>query len=1124
MFRLRCPAHLAAPLLAALSLALGPRPAFTQTDDAQLLEPGQTVTREAPPGELFHFRLRLKAQDYLRLEIVGSYGARLTGPDGATVESAQAPSQRVVAVAPTDGEYRLTITPGNPVRKNKLQITLGEPRPVTEENRRQYRAYQLYHLITALYEKQTAEALREGLAVCAEALALLEGANDLSCEAYVLYYRGFFHSDLGEPELAMADYEEARWRYRMVGDQKFEAIATHCLANAHSAVSEHQQAIGYLTQILPIHLAAEDTSSSGWTYLDLAANYSALGEKRKALEYLHLALAQYRREGAGREFHRGQGHVFTRMAQVHSSLGEKQQALDCLARALEHYRAAPDEWATPSVFHQYGAVYESLGEQERALESYRRALALWEQFSNPRGKAATLGSLGALALSAGENAQALDHFNEALKLVRAISDRRGQAYALSNLGRAAALAGRDRDAVEYFSQALTIYRETGDRAGEAQTLALSGAAQLKLNELTAARESLRQALALHQAVLSREGEAATLYHLARAERAAGDIGAAKASIAQAVELTEFVRSSVLSQELRATYAAAVRDYYELYIDLLMQLPRTPPGPASDGPQPLALPPIAAALHINEWAQARSLIELLAESRADIREGVTPELAARERELQQRLSAKAEYQTRLLSRKHSPELAAAAAREVAALIAEVEKVKADIRANSPRYASITQPRPLTAPEIQQQVLDRETVLLEYALGAERSYLWAVTPTSLNSYELPPRAEIERAARRVYELLTARSRAVKGETSEQRRARVRQADAGYPAAAAELSRMLLAPAAPLLDGKRLLIVPQGALQFIPFGALPAPESETKGNLKERRQRDRTPRPFTPLIVNHEIVTIPSASTLALLRRDAANRQPGPKTIAVLADPVFSADDERVLSANAQAVKNNSPVPQGHAALREVLRSLADIAGEGRENGLALARLYGTRWEADQIAALVPEAERLKALDFAASRATATSAELSQYRILHFASHALINDAHPELSGLVLSLVDEQGRAQDGFLRAHELYNLKLPAELVVLSACQTGLGKEVKGEGMVGLTQGFMYAGAPRVLVSLWPLDDRATARLMTGFYKRLLGPEKLSPAAALRAAQVEMWQAGWPSPYHWAAFTLQGDWR
>jgi CHAT domain-containing protein len=149
---------------------------------------------------------------------------------------------------------------------------------------------------------------------------------------------------------------------------------------------------------------------------------------------------------------------------------------------------------------------------------------------------------------------------------------------------------------------------------------------------------------------------------------------------------------------------------------------------------------------------------------------------------------------------------------------------------------------------------------------------------------------------------------------------------------------------------------------------------------------------------------------------------------------------------------------------------------------------------------------------------------YRILHFASHALINDAHPELSGLVLSLVDEQGRAQDGFLRAHELYNLKLPAELVVLSACQTGLGKEVKGEGMVGLTQGFMYAGAPRVLVSLWPLDDRATARLMTGFYKRLLGPEKLSPAAALRAAQVEMWQAGWPSPYHWAAFTLQGDWR
>jgi CHAT domain-containing protein len=213
----------------------------------------------------------------------------------------------------------------------------------------------------------------------------------------------------------------------------------------------------------------------------------------------------------------------------------------------------------------------------------------------------------------------------------------------------------------------------------------------------------------------------------------------------------------------------------------------------------------------------------------------------------------------------------------------------------------------------------------------------------------------------------------------------------------------------------------------------------------------------------------------------------------------------------------------ALRDVTRALADLSGRRREEGFRLARLFGTRQEAESIAALVPASERLTALDFAASRATATSPELGRYRILHVASHALADDLHPELSGLILSLVNERGEPQDGFLRAYELFNLKLPAELVVLSACQTGLGKEIKGEGLVGLTQGFMYAGARRVVVSLWPLDDRATARLMRRFYLHLLGPEKLSPAAALRAAQAEMWRDGW-QPYHWAAFTLQGEWQ
>ena len=169
-------------------------------------------------------------------------------------------------------------------------------------------------------------------------------------------------------------------------------------------------------------------------------------------------------------------------------------------------------------------------------------------------------------------------------------------------------------------------------------------------------------------------------------------------------------------------------------------------------------------------------------------------------------------------------------------------------------------------------------------------------------------------------------------------------------------------------------------------------------------------------------------------------------------------------------------------------------------------------------------MAALNFHASLATVKSPALAEYRIVHFATHGLLDTERPELSAIVLSLVDEQGQPQDGFMRLREIYNLNLPAELVMLSACQTGLGKEIRGEGLVGLTRGFMYAGAARVGTSLWKVDDAATAELMSHFYLAVLKDGK-TPAAALRHAQMKMWpQKRWQSPYYWAAFVLQGDWK
>ncbi|MGH9839308.1 MAG: CHAT domain-containing protein, partial [Blastocatellia bacterium] len=262
----------------------------------------------------------------------------------------------------------------------------------------------------------------------------------------------------------------------------------------------------------------------------------------------------------------------------------------------------------------------------------------------------------------------------------------------------------------------------------------------------------------------------------------------------------------------------------------------------------------------------------------------------------------------------------------------------------------------------------------------------------------------------------------------------------------------------------------------------------------------------------------------RAELAARQPAPKLLAVIADPVFDRTDMRFTKAATENIDNAQTRSFDDERSIVHLAEKSDDQAAATARRLVIPRLPYTRKEATQLLALAPKNATFGALDFQANRAAILSPELSQYRYVHFATHGVLDSERPGLSSLLLSLVDEQGKPQDGFLRANDIYNLKLPAELVVLSACQTGLGKEIKGEGLVGLTRGFMYAGAARVVVSLWNVNDQATAELMTKFYQKMLKQGE-RPAAALRAAQVEMWkQKQWNAPFYWAAFTLQGEWK
>jgi CHAT domain-containing protein/Flp pilus assembly protein TadD len=796
-------------------------------------------------------------------------------------------------------------------------------------------------------------------------------------------------------------------------------------------------------------------------------------------------------------------------------LRDYQKAIDSYAQVLQTYRVLGNNiWEDSDPLTGYGIIarkedsillaiawnYKKLGNYQKALDYSNQILQL--AGSERIAQAEALNNIGNLCLdicsNLSEYRSAIQAYNQALQLFHHASDAwNGEMMVLANLGRLYQNRLNDyQKALDYYNQALKISQSKGGSWSFWHFVALSGIGTIyrDLGDYEKALNYFNQALKFSPRDPGIFFEAASLEH----ER--GNFNAALRHIEVALKDREKLSQRVMerdvsgnvyerstTQQERTSYLAQTYKYYELYIDVLMQLHKTNPSKGYG----------IKALEVSERSRARLLVELLSEAGAEIRKGIDPLLLSSERTLLQQLSNKAKRQTELLSTQHTQEQATALNQEIEALIKQYQDLQAKIRQNSPQYAALTQSQPLTLSEIQQQVLDDDSLLLEYSLGEERSYLWAVTKTGISSYELPKRADIEAAAKRFYEQTGKQN-------LPQRRGLGAEPRIDTAEVTAQLTQMLLSPVASVLGQKRLIIVSDGVLQYLPFAALPAPDTLGKGNNP------------VPLIVKHEIVNLPSASTLAVIRQDTKGRKVAPLTVAVLADPVFSAKDERVkTSVGAVASLPLQPVNQ--------VNTLA-LNRAAREVGATFDRLPYTRTEAQSILQLASAADVMPAFDFAASFATATSPQLSQYRIVHFATHGLLDSVHPELSGVVLSLVDEQGKPQNGFLRLQDIFNLNLPAELVVLSACETGLGQDVKGEGLVGLTRGFMYAGSPRVLVSLWSVNDRGTSELMSRFYKKML-QEKLQPAAALRAAQIEMLHnPQWKSPYYWAAFTLQGEWR
>ena len=770
---------------------------------------------------------------------------------------------------------------------------------------------------------------------------------------------------------------------------------------------------------------------------------------------------------------------------LYGDIGQYQKAFDCYARSAALYKGLGDRKGESDVFNNTAWLYGELGEDQKALDMYDQVMQNLKDIGET--DPVVISNIGASYAKLGQYQRALDTHFRVLELRTATKDYAGLSITYSNIGNCYDHLGDKAKAIDYYNRSLELMLQVGNDYYTATVLNHLGVLYRGLRDYDRALKYFNQALALRESVGDQRGIATTLTDIARLERDRGNLNEARKRVEEALDKIEWLRSRVASPQLRISFLASMQQYREFYIDLLMRLQKEKPAEQLE----------RVAFNASETGRARSLLQLLAEAGSKIRNNVDPSMLERKRVLADLIDEKAHLHMRLLSGKHTEQQAAAALKEILALTTELEQLEGRIRQSSPQFAALVQPVPLKLEEVQQKVLDSDTLLLEYSLGEEKSFLWAVTPDSIKTYELPKRALIEPVARRVYELLTARSVNVPNETLEQRRQRLELADAEYDKASASLSQMVLGPAAAEFKNKRLLIVSESVLQFIPFAGLPDPVASDA----------------RPLIVGHEVVMAPSASVVSLLRQETANRKPASKMLAVLADPVFSNDDPRVATARL----GRTP-PAEKVLATNTLRSATD-SGTGD-----LRRLRFSRQEADEITRMAGSNSKLEAVDFAANRKLATSDELGQYRVVHFATHGIIDNYHPELSGIVLSLVDEKGQPQNGFLRLYDLYNLKLSADLVVLSACQTALGKSIRGEGLVGLTRGFMYAGVPRVIASLWQIDDRASAELMKRFYQGMF-EQKLRPAAALRAAQISMHNdKRWHEPHYWAAFTLQGEWK
>jgi CHAT domain-containing protein len=952
----------------------------------------------------------------------------------------------------------------------------------------------------------TIESRKRALEELLSAVARERQERDVVALVNTLNLIGKVHLKLNDPESASATSRDALSLSKKFGDTPLRADTLIASGVIYSSREDYKTALRLLDEALNLSMRLKYRRGEAQSLTELAATYYHQSEMERAADYGERALKVWR-EMQDRQ---GEAQALYNLGAPYMRRGRTREASDALEAAATIWRESgnltdqasalialnflairegqwrmaltllnqispliTDKGAEPFISGQiatsFGEVYEAYGQLESARRYFDEALTLYRDYAHEVGAAVDASrKAGRVRARLGDYQGAVQQIVEGLRLARQTENRFMASLCHEDLGRVHLASGRYDLAKQEILRALSGYEKTKSRREWARAQTFLGQTYYLLGDWGSASQSYRHALRVFQKIQDYTDEAAVHFGLGKLELEQQRLDEAGVHLRRSIDLTERLRGNAASKDLRSSFLSSFHDRYETYVEWLMQLHAERPGGGFD----------VAAFEASEMGRARSLLDSLRDYQRELRQVADPALLIEEEASQKEEQRLLDERAKLQSENSPPEALKRVETELMRVRTRYETLEAQIN-SSARVNDLLQPPPLSFADIRNNITDGETSLLEFTLGARKSYLWVVTPGGLTSYELPDKRTIERAALKLADLL-----------SSPPAGSIREEDIRM--ATDELSRLTLGPVAGKLNSRRLIVIPDGILQYIPFQVL----TELPGSDE-------------PLIAHHEIINAPSASTLVLMRQETSGRPVAPNLLAAFGDPVF---------------------PSNYA-----LKSPATKVDSGEQRGLAsnqvdtldpntVQQLFFAKQELNVLRNLAPPDETLIYSDFDATRERLRELDLRQYRILHFATHGLLNARQPELSGLVLSLVDRDGRPVAGFVGLADIYNLRAPVDLVVLSACRTALGQEMRGEGLIGLTRGFMYAGASSVVASLWKVDDEATAELMKRFYSNLL-QRGMTPAAALREAQNSIRQEPqWRSPYYWAAFTLQGEYR